>query len=410
MVGGINTRYPNLLKFINSDQFWCPYLYNHLAILPTGNYSVCCRAKPFDISVENMSFNSYVNSREVVRIRKEMESGYFDSGYTRTSCQKCFDYEQMNVHSMRQRLIEKIRHRLQMTQNDLCLDYLEYNLTKSLGNIPLSLDEMYFDLVDLQIFGNLCNLKCVMCSSQASSLYSENAHNPYETLSDSAKKRFLQELDVVLSRTNSLKVIGGEITVNKSCLDFLEGVSKDSVKRRIHFQTTTNGTVVSDRWLQILSNFRSVRVGISIDAYGEINDLQRRNSRFSEIDRNVDKYRSIFKPHMLEIISATTNLTCSRLEQLYLYILTKKMNPVIDCVVLRPEHLSIKYLPDHIRQLYLEKLQKSPYTEQFSSHINTLRHGEFDNQHFQNFITLLQNEFDVSRIVKNYPEYKPYLE
>ena len=86
------------------------------------------------------------------------------------------------------------------------------------------------------------------------------------------------------------------------------------------------------------------------------------------------------------------------------------MNPVIDCVVLRPEHLSIKYLPDHIRQLYLEKLQKSPYAEQFSSHINTLRCGKFDNQHFQNFITLLQNEFDVNRIGKNYPEYKPYLE
>jgi MoaA/NifB/PqqE/SkfB family radical SAM enzyme len=172
-------------------------------------------------------------------------------------------------------------------------------------------------------FGNLCNLACVMCTPTNSSLVDLETRELQKTetmefiqtrklYSNNVEwytdNRLLEEVAEFLSDRDEIRFTGGEPTVNNYLSKFLDFLIKYNSKTTIRL--TTNGNNWPNRLHEQLSNF-SVKVDISIDGYGDINEYIRWPSRWSNIEKNVKKIKEIS-----EKTSCYTTVACYNMHTL----------------------------------------------------------------------------------------------
>ncbi len=419
MDGGTNTSYPHLTRFFDQEKFWCPYPYSHLDVATTGHYCVCCRTPKFDYKLADVTFQDHFNSHDMRTLRTEFETG-IPGDHAKKYCYKCLEYERMGLLSKRQRLVRNLQADIQFRRNEKLLHRLESTLERSLSDQVLHLDQMGFSLLDFQMFGNECNLLCLICGPGISSAIArresrlgtyngEIVINPVTSLSEDRRAFLYTELERILPNTNWLKIIGGEPSINKSVIEFLTRIGSTGACRDVVFQTTTNGTIVTDAWLDTFKYFNRRYISVSMDAYAELNDIQRVGSNFSVIDKHVSKYQSVLAYNELELVAATTSLTCSRIEELICYAKMKKVHLDISCVVLSPRPFFIGILPDQIKSQYIQKLERSPWRSQCVNIIESLKQNNEDLELFSSYLKKLHDYHSVTRILKYFPEYKPYL-
>ena len=147
---------------------FCPLPWIHLATRPNGDVRVCCTANASGAGEEDdktaglvkqdgvaMNLRDHTieqvwNSEHMRRTRLQMLNGEIPA-----SCRKCFHEESKGIISKRNWETEVWKERLDI---DTIVEQ-----TKDDGSLPVNIP--YFDLR----LGNVCNLKCVMCSPHDSS-------------------------------------------------------------------------------------------------------------------------------------------------------------------------------------------------------------------------------------------------
>ena len=143
---------------------------------------------------------------------------------------------------------------------------------------------------------NLCNLKCRMCGTYASSLIAEEVENNEELLEwhkkpteaedyNSMMDEYVSKLDLV-----SIKILGGEPTIDPKVIEFMNIASKSEPDLII----TTNATNVNARFKEVARKFKNIKVAISLDATHEMYEYIRTNANWKKTEENVKKLMEEF--------------------------------------------------------------------------------------------------------------------
>ena len=173
-----------------------------------------------------------------------------------SECQVCYDKEKLKLVSRRQ---------LQLKDWLKQPDLLEEALVS-----PEAYD------YDLR-YSNLCNLECQMCTPVESSaiaqtqgrVYPFHQHEPEIKINPKAKRIYFA---------------GGEPFMIKSFSRLLATVENLDCEILIN----TNGTILTDHMLTALDRFSNVNFTVSIDGLGALNEKIRKNSKWLDIENNID--------------------------------------------------------------------------------------------------------------------------
>lgn len=275
-------------KFKISDSI-CPLPWMNLAVLADGQLKPCCiydhkvstdedSEKSYNINYHDIK--DYYHSQHMEDLRQSLMRGEKPSG-----CQGCWHKESFNNRSLRQ-------HSLEFYGKKFYCQPFNANLNNII-NLDLDL-------------GNLCNLKCRICSWQRSSLIAAEVvskGNKFVNTSRDSIKIFNQqskwsEDDQTISKFNSIlgqleniESEGGEPFLYEYHIGWYQKLVDLNRAHEVRFRHSSNATIFPDH--RLWPSFRSVQICLSIDDIGDRFEYQRDGGKWSEVKKVLDKYRNL---------------------------------------------------------------------------------------------------------------------
>jgi organic radical activating enzyme len=161
-------------------------------------------------------------------------------------------------------------------------------------------------------FGNLCNLKCVMCHPASSSQWYEDyvLINGTTKFTDSGTKinlkdvdgryrdageydwwdnpEFWTKLEAKIPYLKQVYLVGGEPMLIEPHYDFLQKVIDSGRAGEVTLEYDTNLTAIHKRALDLWKHFKKVWLRISIDDFGDQFEYIRYPARWQQISKNVE--------------------------------------------------------------------------------------------------------------------------
>jgi len=264
---------------------------------------------------------------------------------------------------------------------------------------------------------NLCNLACIPCTPAWSTGWStfrklnnwpdiaiKNFHPAWEIHPGRVSKveKFIDQVD--LSNLKKIMLKGGEPFLNKENIVLLEHLLKNNTLQNISIIITTNGTVLDQRMLDLLSNAANVKFMVSIDGVGELNQYIRYDvdghfsSHTDDIKYNISQFLKIPRCHVAPICSVQAS-NIFRLDEFRswwheeIVPLNPKLvsvEPLFTNIVIWPEHLSTRVLSDHTRN-YLINFYKSFNTSIYDQVIKFLNQPYLGDEIHNKFVKFIED-------------------
>jgi len=375
---------------------FCPLPWIHLATRPNGDVRVCCTANASGAGVEddktaglvkqdgvamnlrNHTIEEVWNSEHMRRTRLQMLNDEIPE-----SCRKCFYEESKGIVSKRQWETEVWNQRLD-------IDNIVAK-TDEQGNLPV--DIPYFDLR----LGNVCNLKCTMCSPHDSSSWIKEWKLLYPKYTNENLKRdqswnenfdytwykkgtFLDSMKDQAKNIKELYFAGGEplmIPEHYNILQFMvdEGYAKDCCIRY-----NSNGTVLEDKLFVLWSHFKEVTFNFSIDAYSEKNDYIRYPSQWNEIAKNLKILDDSNANVRINIASAVQLLNAPYLGELAEWKASQQFSKVNSMpfggglisthLVYFPSYLNVRVMPAELKEFTKKQIEVFVDRQKFNTNWN----------------------------------------
>jgi MoaA/NifB/PqqE/SkfB family radical SAM enzyme len=283
---------------------FCAIPFVSLMVNPDATVKPCCMMKKGSNTLHNEDgsvatikndFKKLWNSDKLKKIRIDMVSGNKVSG-----CEVCYLQEDSGRKSNRQQSNEEWAFKL---GTDHLYKLMDRAIIKN-GELDYSI--AYLDLR----LGNLCNLKCRMCSPWNSSqiakehLDLQNRDKEYKLVWDKSFGRFNKEfLDVqqlfeedilwdqiidLIPKLHKVYMTGGEPTLIENNFKFMQECINQGRKDIVLF-FNTNCTNVNKKFTSLIEQFDTVYINASIDGIGEMNDYIRAPSKWSQVSANIEK-------------------------------------------------------------------------------------------------------------------------
>ena len=356
---------------------FCPYPWIHVMTQPTGTVSWCCVARDnfknddgtmFDLN-KGDKIETVWNNNHMRKIRKQMIEGEVVKG-----CEHCYDLEDMGFPSYRTNYIR---------------DWFEYSgrgeeihdiIERSVNNdYYVDTPPMYLDFR----LGNMCNLKCRMCQPQNSSQIQKEYKKIENTEPEKAQfikdnftwgqfvdnltpwqddPEFLRQVEEWLPGVNKLYFTGGEPTIIERVYWIMEKCIELGIAKDIDLVFNSNMTNVQKRFIDLVEQFKSVLMCVSVDAFGNENEYIRGASHWSQVDKNIRKYceskvvgRILFSPviQIYNILTITKLLDyCEMLEEEY-----GREIFVTFLICDYPTSLDFRNCPDQVREVAAGRLE-----------------------------------------------------
>jgi len=249
-----------------ADNF-CVMPFIHSFVTPNIISPCCAYTKKIQLN----SKTQYWSSEQLKNIQQNMLDNVRDTG-----CNICWEKEDRGYSSLRQ-------HSNQIYATHI--DQIKQNHRQD--------NPFYLDLR----LGNLCNLKCRMCTSEWSSqIAGEILDNPNEEWIDTPKQKIIELdndtwelLDQWIPYVRRVFMTGGEPTIIKRNLDYINKIIISGQSRNVELIFTTNATNINQNFIDIGKNFKSVSYNVSIDAVGELANYIRYPSNWQTINDNLKK-------------------------------------------------------------------------------------------------------------------------
>jgi MoaA/NifB/PqqE/SkfB family radical SAM enzyme len=299
------------------------------------------------------------NSNEMKFIRTEMVSGNKLVG-----CKVCYLQESSGRTSNRQYANSEWSNKLGSKHMFDLIDKAVLNG----GELDYSL--AYLDLR----LGNLCNLKCRMCSPFNSSQIAkehvelEKKDDAYKVVWAKTFGRFDSRIndvqswferdflwDQIIDLIPSLKKVymtGGEPTLIQNNFKFMDECIRKG-RRDIILFFNTNCTNVNKKFTSLIGQFGRVNINASVDGVGPVNDYIRSPSHWEQISANVETLAQMPNVHLgltptVQVYNVF-NLV-DTLKWVDTLNIKYKKNIFVDFLInVHPSHLSVTILPDNIR-------------------------------------------------------------
>ena len=389
---------------------WCVLPWSHISIKENGSYRVCCHSeasqgrgilkdkKGAQLHVKSASWKEAINNPAMKAIRKKMLAGKWPK-----ECLRCQREHESGIKS--RNIYE--RHYLAGIVEEK--NYPNYAKAKDSTAPDGSISSADFPVSYPDIrFGNLCNLKCMMCSPVSSSKWYDDFHGVWgydhffydkkkiklipdkkspkkNGLKNSLKPEeniygwyddpsFWEQMERRMSEFRHIYIAGGEPLLIKSHYKFLRKCVQMGAAPKLNIQYNTNLTVIPEAALDIWRHFKNVLIGVSLDGFGAINDFIRFPSKWSKIEKNLARLSKIEGPFDLHITPTISSLNIWHLPEFIEYIMKqnyKRAAPwenksvVSPHPVHRPHYLNVNILENEFK----EKIKKrfDFYKKKFSA-------------------------------------------
>jgi organic radical activating enzyme len=213
-------------------------------------------------------------------------------------------------------------------------------------------------------FTNLCNLKCVMCNSERSSQWAKEISNKNHGIYK-VSKDLIDNTVEISGCVEDMVVQGGEPTIMEEYLYFFQRLKDKNYIQNINLTVTTNGTNVNKNFYGLLNSFKSVKIAVSIDAYGFANDYIRWPSKFLEIEKNLKKISELKNTVKIEIHNALNVLSMFNFAEFldWFIIIQKKFIEngkqinLVPMKVIHPIYYSPFIAPVTLKKHFAEQIQ-----------------------------------------------------
>jgi Radical SAM superfamily len=265
----------------------CQAAYHSICINQDGTLEPCCQynaGNPIKFKYRYNAFERYIKNVPT-KMHNDAKNGIEHAG-----CVKCYKEEQHGWTSLRQYLNEWY---------------------ESTGQEQVSIDNPIYDL-ELRL-GNFCNLKCIMCSPDQSSSIAAERHTHRERFIKIGarmpraempyywkEEEFKQFAQTVLTKNaRRVNITGGEPFIIPEVVKFLDMLAPRADNLTLVFNT--NLTEVGDKLLTALKKFKSIRICISLEGTGAMNDYVRYPSRWADIESNIQLLKRELPQAILEI-------------------------------------------------------------------------------------------------------------
>ena len=369
-----------------TSKTFCPLPWIHMATRPNGDVRVCCTANASGAGVEDnktaglvkkdgiaMNLRDHTieevwNSEHMRNTRLEMLNGEIP-----ISCTKCFEEESKGVVSKRQ-------WETREWENKIDIDSI---VEKTQEDGSLEVDIPYFDLR----LGNVCNLKCVMCSPHDSSSWIKDWKLQQPNYKNSIlasdqdwdqdfdytwykKGSFLESMMKQSHNIKQLYFAGGEPLMIPEHWNILRDLIASGAAKHIKLRYNTNGHPPSKKKaVNYWNQFKEVIVNFSMDGTERVNNYIRYPSVWND---TLESFRyitqEIDKNSQVNIACAVQALNALNITELAEWsegkggqINNKRTHmaaPFINThLVYLPSYMSIKVLPIDIKNQVRRKIE-----------------------------------------------------
>jgi hypothetical protein len=361
-----------------SDTF-CPIPWNFQAVRNNGDIRICCQANqtknqgvvrkedgtPYNAGVDDME--QARNATLMKEVRKNMLVGEWSE-----ECGRCKSEEASGLNSRRQYELENWK---------FSIDDARY-VTEQDGSIQAPKLEYY----DLR-FGNLCNLACRMCGPTDSHTWYEqwteyNNSTEYKdthgivklTRNDKGRltttdydwhnsENFWSQIEANIPNIRHVYMAGGEPMMIERHYEFLQRCIDSGYSKNIIIEYNTNMTSLPNRVLDMWTKFKQVRVGASMDGYGEMVEYQRWPLKWEQAYKNLQKLDEYAQNNSNIIPWMACTVTVYNIWHVPLFMKWKldssgfkkinstKKRPIITHHVAHgPQRLNVRILPQDMKQ------------------------------------------------------------
>lgn len=278
----------------------------HLATRPNGDVRLCCTANASGAGeVDAKEAGLVLQDGNIMNLRDYSIEEVWNSSHMKTtrlqmlanqvptSCAKCFEEESNGIVSKRQWETSVWSERLDLNSivSKMSLD----------GTMPVSIP--YFDLR----LGNVCQLKCIMCSPHDSSAWIKDwklQYSKYKTIElikdqhwDDRnrdytwyqKGSFLDTMKDQASFIKELYFAGGEPLLIPEHYKILEFMVETGNAANCILRYNSNGLELPERLFELWNHFKEVKFNFSVDALGERNDYIRYPSKWENVVANLER-------------------------------------------------------------------------------------------------------------------------
>jgi len=374
---------------------FCAIPWIHAASKTNGTSRVCCLMSNDDNGDGGLTGHNFKkhtieeihNSKFTRKIRKQ-----FLAGEQPSECATCWVKEENGGKSRR------------TFTNKMYKDIIDYDKAVQLTEPDGSTTQMpiYWDLR----FGNLCNLKCVMCGPQSSNMWYKDwakVHNTdhfYDSgtkinITDGKKQlgndhaseydwwqseHFWEQLDQYKDQLEHVYLVGGEPMLIENHYNFLQKLIDAGVSNNVVLEYDTNITNVHQRAIDQWKHFKKLMLRVSIDDFGEQNDYIRFPSKWYKLNENIERINTLLPDTEIEISVTWQMLNAFT----FLKLLDHFSEYYVNIRILSaPDMLDVKHLPRQAKLDIIDTYNNSVHKDKLSHLISYLTNNlEYDGNYY----------------------------
>jgi MoaA/NifB/PqqE/SkfB family radical SAM enzyme len=369
---------------------FCPVPWSYLFTATNGEYKSCVAAYSSSsggqiLDEQGGALNAAKHSVDQARtspILNKLRQNMLRGEETPEVCERCISEESHQLVS---------RRKIENEHN-----YFSFEQARAITQPDGHLAELPpLRVLDIKM-GNLCNLSCRMCGpSQSTGWYEEWHNSRFKNFHDGQQRLELSELtpgrvelidnpyrwyenpdfwDDCLKQAESIKEIhfsGGEPLLAAQHLKILEHLNKQGVSQNIRLTYNTNLTVLPKHVVTLWKNFKSVRLGVSVDGPAQVNDYIRYPSRFEKIHENLATLDQMPNKIIFWLTTTISILNIRSYPQLIHWLLTcglKRVNRDFEHnrppfflslhLLRQPEELALSSLPSSAKELIQDEYDR----------------------------------------------------
>jgi MoaA/NifB/PqqE/SkfB family radical SAM enzyme len=358
-----------------TDTF-CPLPWIHLATRPNGDVRLCCTANASGADhVDSKEAGLVMRNGQIMNLKDHTIEEVWNSAQMKAtrlqmlnneipaSCTKCFEEEQQSIVSKRQWETVIWKERLDIKS---IVDKTEID-----GGLPVNIP--YFDLR----LGNMCQLKCIMCSPHDSSAWIKDwklQYPKYKTIELKQdqhwddrnrdytwyqKGSFLDTMKDQAQYIKELYFAGGEPLLIPEHYKILEFMVETGAAKNCILRYNSNGLELPDKLFDLWTHFKQVKFNFSIDALGERNDYIRYPSKWADVVANLERLDDTPDNITVNIACAVQLLNVMSVTELVYWKETKNFKKINQApygagligthLVYLPSYLNVRVLPKYLK-------------------------------------------------------------
>jgi molybdenum cofactor biosynthesis enzyme MoaA len=307
---------------------------------------------------KELSLDEISNSDLIKKTRDQ-----FLKGLSVNACESCVKMEGLGNESPRQELNSFFSNKAYSEKDSMKIEYLDIS------------------------FSNECNMQCLMCSANYSSLWAKEADGngkkvgvSEEIINSSSFENITRDLKLVL-------IQGGEPLMSSSHIPFIDHLIEKSNAQDITLDYVTNFSIpITEKLVEKWKKFKEVNLYISLEGIGVTYELTRPPQKWARQEKLFAQIKDLKKEDGLNI-----NLNLKTVIQILnifdLKNIIEYFKAYSDDLPMIPEFSLIDF-PKHLCVSQLNKDKRRDLVQKYRKYLDTLNFDSHKEKNLKNLKTL----------------------